>query len=174
MSAAEIAYHDTRWCKPVHDERELFAMLCLEGMQAGLSWAIVLKKEPAIRAAFDGFDLEAVAAYDGRKIEALMRNEAIIRNRRKIEATIGNAREFLEVERQEGSFDRYIWGFTDGAVVMHHPRQVEDVPAESELSRTVSRDLKRRGFRFVGSVIIYSYLQAIGVVNDHLDGCIFK
>lgn len=149
-------------------------MLCLEGMQAGLSWAIVLKKEPAIRAAFDGFDLEAVAAYDGRKIEALMRNEAIIRNRRKIEATIGNAREFLEVERQEGSFDRYIWGFTDGAVVMHHPRQVEDVPAESELSRTVSRDLKRRGFRFVGSVIIYSYLQAIGVVNDHLDGCIFK
>ena len=174
MGSLDVAYHDTRWCKPLHDERELFAMLCLEGMQAGLSWSLILRREGEIRAAFDDFDPRVVASYDDERVESLMRDDRVIRNRRKIAAAVANARAFLQTEDDEGSFDRYIWGFSDGRVVMHHPVTLADVPCESDLSREVSRDLRRRGFSFVGPVIVYSYLQAIGVINDHLETCPWK
>jgi DNA-3-methyladenine glycosylase I len=170
----ETAYHDHRWCRPVHDDRELFAMLCLEGKQAGLSWALILKRETALRRAFDGFDPEINARYDEEKLLALRENPAVIRNRAKIRAVSTNAAAFLRVQREEGSFDRYIWGFTGGKVIVHHPETMADIPARSELSERVSRDLQKRGFHFVGPVIIYSYLQAIGVINDHLESCPFK
>ena len=168
------AYHDTRWGKPDHDDRELFALLVLEGMQAGLSWATVLDKEDAIRAAFDGLDPRVVAAYGPDKVEALMGNAGIIRNRRKIQAAIANARAFLEVRDELGSFDAYLWGFTDGRTIDHHLVSQDDMPAQSELSERVSADLRRRGFKFVGPVIAYSYLQATGVINDHLESCDFR
>ena len=174
MSLEEIAYHDERWCVPVHDDHELFAMLCLEGMQAGLSWSLILRRERDLRAAFDGFDPEVVRGYDEEKIEGLIVDERVIRNRRKIQSVITNAEAFERVVEEYGSFDSYIWGFTDGEVVMNHPGSFDEVPAESPLSREVSRDLKRRGFVFVGPVIIYSYLQGIGVINDHLESCSWK
>lgn len=168
------AYHDDRWCEPEHEDRELFAMLILEGAQAGLSWSMILEREDAYRAAFDGFDPVIVASYDDAKIEELMRDPGIIRNRRKIRSAVTNARAFLEIQRTFGSFDAYIWGFTDGNVIDHHLQRIEDMPATSELSERVSRDLKRRGFRFVGPKIIYSYLQGIGVINDHLEQCEYR
>ena len=168
------AYHDNRWCKPEHDDRELFAMLILEGAQAGLSWATIINREENYREAFDRFDPKIVASYDGKKIEALMQNKGIIRNRRKIEAAVANAKAFLEVQKEFGSFDSYIWSFTDGEVIDHHLKRLEDMPATSELSEKVSRDLKKRGFRFVGPTIIYSYLQGIGIYNDHVEGCDFR
>lgn len=170
----ESDYHDRRWCKPVHDDGELFALLCLEGMQAGLSWALILKREKGIRDAFDGFDPAMVSAYGEEKTRQLMADERVIRNRRKIEAAISNAQAFLRVVCEFGSFDRYIWGFTGGRTVMHHPACIEDIPARDELSERVSVDLRKRGFKFVGPVIVYSYLQAIGMVNDHLEDCPFK
>lgn len=173
-SARMRAYHDTRWGKPEHDDRELFAMLVLEGMQAGLSWATVLDKEDAFRTAFDGFDPKVVAAYGPEKVASLMRDASIVRNRRKIEAAISNARALLEVQDELGSFDAYVWGFTGGEAVDHHLARQDEMPAQSELSERVSRDLRRRGFRFVGPVITYSYLQAIGVINDHVEGCDFR
>ena len=174
MGPEEIAYHDERWCRPVHDDRELFAMLCLEGKQAGLSWSLILKREQRIRAAFDGFDSAVVGEYDAAKVDELMGNGDIIRNRRKIEAVIGNARSFQKVVAEHGSFDNYIWCFTDGETLIHHPITASDVPTKSPLSESVSDDLRSRGFRFVGPVIIYSYLQAIGIVNDHLESCPWK
>ncbi|MGI6003772.1 MAG: DNA-3-methyladenine glycosylase I [Lachnospiraceae bacterium] len=170
----ELAYHNTRWCRPVHDDRELFAMLCLEGQQAGLSWSLIMKREPQIREAFDDFDLDLCASYDEEKIEALMANPAVIRNRLKIASVAKNARAFRKVQEEYGSFDRYIWGFTDGKIIMHHPHSMEEIPAKSPLSEAVSKDLKKRGFSFVGPVIIYSYLQAIGIINDHLESCLYK
>lgn len=169
-----IAYHDTRWCKPEHRDRELFAMLILEGMQAGVSWGLILNKEAAFRKAFDGFDPELVAAYDETKVEELMQNAGIIRNRNKIRAAITNAQAFLKVQKEFGSFDRYIWSFTDGNVIDHHLTSGQEMPAKNALSEQVSADLKRRGFRFVGPVIVYSYLQGIGVINDHCEDCSFR
>ena len=169
-----IAYHDTRWCKPEHRDRELFAMLILEGMQAGVSWGLILNKEAAFRKAFDGFDPELVAAYDETKVEELMQNAGIIRNRNKIRAAITNAEAFLEVQKEFGSFDRYIWSFTDGNVIDHHLTSGKEMPAKNALSEQVSADLKRRGFRFAGPVIVYSYLQGIGVINDHCEDCSFR
>ena len=168
------AYHDTRWGKPEHDDPELFALLVLEGMQAGLSWATILDKEDAIRAAFDGLSPKAVAAYGPDKVEALMGNAGIIRNRQKIRSAIANAQAFLKVQDEFGSFDAYLWGFTDGRVIDHHLARQEDMPAQSELSERVSADLRRRGFKFVGPVIVYSYLQATGIINDHLEVCDFR
>ena len=168
------AYHDCRWCKPEHDDRELFAMLILEGAQAGLSWSTIINREENYREAFGGFDPQIVAAYDAEKIEELMRNEGIIRNRRKIEAAVLNARAFLNIQEEFGSCDRYIWSFTDGEVIDHHLKRLEDMPATSELSEKVSKDLKKRGFRFVGPTIIYSYMQGIGIYNDHLEGCDYR
>ena len=167
-------YHDTRWGKPEHRDRELFAMLVLEGAQAGLSWALILEKEAAYRAAFDDFDPQKVAQYGDEKVAELLQNEGIVRNKRKILAAISNAQAFLEVQREVGSFDQYIWSFTQGRVIDHHLQSVSDMPASDELSETVSRDLRRRGFKFVGPTIVYSYLQGIGVVNDHVEACAFR
>lgn len=162
------AYHDQEWGRPEHDDRKLFEMLILEGFQAGLSWITILKKREAFRRAFHGFDPAVVAGYGPEKFDALMNDPGIVRNRRKIEASAQNARVFLDIQKEFGSFDRYLWGFTDGQVILNTDDQIR---ASSELSDRVSADLKRRGMKFVGTVIIYSFLQAVGVVNDHETGC---
>ena len=163
-----VDYHDWEWGVPEHDDRKLFEMLILEGFQAGLSWLTILKKREAFRRAFDGFDPVLVANYGPEKVEALMADGSIVRNRRKIEAAIGNAGIFLDIRREFGSFDRYLWGFTQGRVVVNTD---DAVRASSPLSDRISADLKRRGMKFVGTVIVYSFLQAVGVVNDHETGC---
>lgn len=173
-TAEEAAYHDARWCVPQHDDRELFAMLELEGMQAGLSWKTILLKERAIRAAFDGFDPAEVAAYDDVEIERVLAAPGVIRNRAKVRCAVSNAQAFLEVQREWGSFDAYIWHFTDGKVVDHRLEGMADMPACDEMSEIVSTDLKKRGFKFVGPVIVCSYLQGIGVYNDHLLSCPYR
>lgn len=165
------AYHDTKWGIPEHDDKELFAMLVLEGAQAGLSWETILNREENYRSAFDGLNPNIVAAYDAAKIEVLLANPGIIRNRLKVNSAVTNAKAFLDVQKEFGSFDRYIWGFTDGKVIDNCPNCPQDVPAETELSRTISKDLKKRGFRFVGPTIVYAYMQAIGMVNDHMADC---
>ena len=169
-----LLYHDTRWCKPVHDDQELFAMLVLEGMQAGVSWNLILNKEENFRKAFDGFDPVKVAAYDVAKLEELMQDSGIIRNRQKIKAAVSNAQAFLKVQEEFGSFDTYIWSFTNGEVIDHHLLDMKDMPAKDELSEKISDDLKKHGFKFTGPVIIYSYMQAIGIVNDHWEYCDYR
>lgn len=173
---AAIAYHDTRWGRPVHDDRELFAMLCLEGQQAGLSWRTILKKEAAIRAAFQNFDVDAVAAYGPEEIDALMQNADIVRNRLKLQSVVNNARAYkaLLASGDYASFDAYIWHFTGGRQIIHHPKTMADIPATDDLARSISRDLKKRGFRFVGPMIVYAYMQAVGIYEDHLENCPFK
>ena len=166
-----IDYHDNEWGRPVHDDGRLFEMLILEGMQAGLSWITVLKKRAAFREAFDGFDPEKVACYGDDKIQQLMANEGIIRNRLKINAAVINAKAFLKVQEEHGSFDKFIWGYMDDAPVIGHWKRIEDIPATTPLSDRISRDLKKRGFKFVGSTIVYAYMQAIGLVNDHIRTC---
>ena len=163
-----IAYHDQEWGRPEHDDRKLFEMLILEGFQAGLSWITILKKREAFCKAFDNFEPAVVAAYGSEKLETLMSDLGIVRNRRKIEATVQNAKVFLNIQKEFGSFDRYLWDFTDGQVILNTD---DVVRASSELSDRISADLKRRGMKFVGTVIIYSFLQAVGVVNDHETGC---
>ena len=174
ISEKFLLYHDTRWCKPEHRDQELFAMLILEGMQAGVSWNLILNKEDNFRKAFDGFDPKKVAAYDGAKLEELMQDAGIIRNRSKLNAAVTNARAFLNVQEEFDSFDRYIWSFTDGRVVVHHLQDIKDMPAKDELSERVSSDLKKRGFKFVGPTIVYSYLQGIGIINDHWEYCDYR
>jgi len=168
------AYHDEEWGVPVHDDRKHFEFLVLESAQAGLSWITILRKREAYRNAFDNFVAEKVAAYGEDKIQELMQNPGIIRNRRKIESAIINAQCFLQVQKEFGSFDRYIWDFVEGRPIVGHYETLEQVPAKTELSEMISRDLKKRGFRFLGPVIVYSYLQATGLVNDHLDSCFRK
>ena len=165
------AYHDREWGVPVHDDRTLFEFLILEGAQAGLSWITILKKRENFRRAFADFDPEKVARFNDADIERLMNDAGIIRNRLKLEAAIGNARAFLDIQEHFGSFDRYIWGFVDGEPIVNRFRSMAEVPAETDLSRTISKDLKQRGFRFVGPVIVYSHMQATGMVNDHLVDC---
>lgn len=162
------AYHDNEWGVPEHDDQKLFEMLILEGFQAGLSWITILKKREAFRRAFDSFDPAVVAKYGPEKLESLMNDPGIVRNQRKIEAAVTNALAFLEIQKEFGTFDRYLWAFTDGQVILNTDNQI---CASSELSDRISEDLKRRGMKFVGSVIIYSFLQAVGVVNDHEMGC---
>jgi DNA-3-methyladenine glycosylase I len=164
-------YHDEIWAKPEHDDQKLFAKLCLDLMQAGLMWRTILYKQENFLAAFDGFHIETVAGYDEAKYEELMQNAGIVRNRLKILAIINNAARTLEIQQEFGSFDAYIWSFTKGETVANAWQNSEDVPASTPLSDAVSKDLKKRGFRFVGTTIIYAYLQAIGVVNDHLTSC---
>ncbi|CAI3272770.1 DNA-3-methyladenine glycosylase I [Enterococcus cecorum] len=164
-------YHDKRWGRACHDERLLFEYLVLEMMQAGLSWAIVLKKQAGFRRAFDDFDVQKIATYNEEKIAALCQNPAIIRNRMKIQAVISNAQAFLALQATFGSFDAYIWSFTDYQVIHHQWHNEAEIPSQDALSQKISKDLKKRGFRFVGPTIIYSYLQAIGVINDHLLSC---
>ena len=166
-----LRYHDEEWGVPVHDDRHLFEMLVLEGAQAGLAWITILRKREGYRDAFDGFDPAAVARYDDRRVEALLGNPAIIRNRLKVESAVGNARAFLRVQEEHGSFDRYVWRFVDGRPRQNRWRTMADVPAETPESRAMSRDLKRRGFRFVGPTICYAFMQATGLVNDHLVDC---
>ena len=164
-------YHDQEWGRPVHDDRLLFEMLTLEGAQAGLSWSTILAKRANYKAAFADFDPKKVAKFDARKRDALMKNEGIVRNRLKIESTVTNAQAFLAVQREHGSFDRYLWAFVEGRPIVNAPKSLRDVPPRSELSDRLSKDLKKRGFRFVGTTIIYAYLQAVGVVNDHTRDC---
>jgi len=166
-----VDYHDNEWGRPVHDDQKLFEMLILEGMQAGLTWITVLKKREAFRAAFDGFAPEKVAAYDADKIEELMANEGIIRNRLKMNAAVTNARLFLEVAEKYGSFDKFIWGYVGGKTIQNSPKTLTDIPATTPISDKISKDLKKIGFKFVGSTIIYAYMQATGMVNDHIEGC---
>jgi len=169
QDADYVRYHDEEWGRPVHDDRLLFEMLILEGAQAGLSWAIVLRKRAGYRRAFADFDPRKVARLDARRRAALRRDASIVRNRLKIEATVTNAVAFLAVQREFGSFDRYLWSFVGGRPVLRGQRG--STPARTALSDQISKDLIRRGFRFVGSTIIYAYLQAVGVVNDHARSC---
>jgi DNA-3-methyladenine glycosylase I len=166
-----VDYHDTQWGVPLHDDRRLFEFLILEGAQAGLSWITVLKKRNNYRDAFDGFDPEKVARYRHDKIEKLLKNEGIIRNRLKIAAAVDNARAFIKVQNEFSSFDAYIWGFVDGRPVRNEWKSMQQVPAQSEKSELMSRELKKRGFKFVGPVICYAFMQAVGMVNDHLVDC---
>jgi DNA-3-methyladenine glycosylase I len=164
-------YHDREWGVPVHAEQTHFEFLILEGAQAGLSWLTILRKREGYRAAFAGFDPERVARFTARDKRRLLADPSIVRNRLKIDAAVENARRFLGVQEQHGSFDRYIWGFVDGRPIVNHRRSMTHVPARTPLSDRVSRDLIQRGFRFVGSTIIYAHMQAIGMVNDHLVSC---
>ena len=166
-----IAYHDQEWGVPVHDDRLLFEFLILEGAQAGLSWSTILKKRHAYRVAFDGFDPAIVAAYGDTKVAELLANPGIVRNRAKIAAAIGNAQAFLAVQQAFGSFDAYIWQFVGGARQHNHWATLAEVPAHSAQSQAMSKDLKARGFRFVGPTICYAFMQAVGMVNDHLTTC---
>jgi len=166
-----IDYHDNEWGRPVHDDGKLFEMLVLEGMQAGLSWITVLKKREAFREAFDGFAPDKVAIYDDKKIDALMANAGIIRNRLKINAAVINAKLFLEVAEKYGSFNNFIWEYVDYMPVTGHWQQLEAIPATTPISDKISRDMKKMGFKFVGSTIVYSFMQAIGMVNDHVAEC---
>ena len=166
-----LAYHDDEWGVPVHDDRTLFEFLILEGAQAGLSWITILRKRDAYRRAFAGFDPAAVATFDEARIAALLADPGIVRNRLKINATVGNARAFLAVQREFGTFNAYVWGFVGGQPIVNTPATLADVPAETAESRALSADLKRRGFRFVGPTIMYAYMQAVGLVNDHLVSC---
>jgi len=171
VSEAYLRYHDEEWGRPVRDDAGQFEFLVLESAQAGLSWSTVLHKRAGYRRAFAGFDPEQVARFNSRSIERLMGDAGIIRNRLKIQAAIGNARAFLAVREEFGSFSAYLWDFVDGRPVVNHWRAMREVPAATPLSDRVSKDLKARGFKFVGSTIIYAHLQATGLVNDHLVGC---
>lgn len=164
-------YHDTEWGVPLHDDRKLFEYLLLDSMQAGLSWLVILRKREGFRRAFDGFDPARIAEYGPSEIERLLADPGIVRNRRKVEAVIGNARRFLEVQREFGTFDRYIWQFTGGGTIVNAHASMEQVPARSPESDAMSRDLARRGFKFAGSTICYAFMQAAGMVNDHLTAC---
>jgi len=170
-SDLQTAYHDREWGVPVHDDRKLFEFLVLEGAQAGLSWDTILKKRENYRRAFAGFDPRKVARFDRAKRAALMKNPGIVRNRLKIESAVTNAQAFLAVQREFGSFDRYVWRFVGGKPLRNRRRTVKDVPASTPESDAMSRDLKQRGFRFVGSTICYAFMQATGMVDDHLVSC---
>jgi DNA-3-methyladenine glycosylase I len=166
-----IAYHDFEWGVPVHDDRVFFEFLILEGAQAGLSWSTILNKRDSYREAFAGFDPARVARYDGRRIEKLLTNPGIVRNRLKIESSVTNARAFVDLQRECGSFDSYVWSFVGGKPIRNRWRTLREVPASTAESDALSRDLKRRGFRFVGTTIMYAFMQATGLVNDHLVAC---
>lgn len=166
-----IEYHDREWGIPVHNDRKFFEMLTLEGAQAGLSWITILRKREHYRRAFDRFDFRKIARYDGKKVRQLMKNEGIVRNRLKIESTISNANAFLEVRKEFGSFDRYVWKFVNGRTIRNHPRTLKGIPPRTAESDALSKDLRKRGFRFVGSTICYAFMQATGLVDDHVRNC---
>jgi DNA-3-methyladenine glycosylase I len=166
-----IAYHDTEWGVPEHDDRRLFEFLVLEGAQAGLSWQTILNKRDAYREAFAGFDPARVARFDARRLERLLANPGIVRNRLKIHSTVTNARAYLAVQREAGSFDRFVWRFVGGSPRINRRRSAGEVPARSAESDALAAELQRRGFRFVGSTICYAFMQATGMVNDHLISC---
>ena len=164
-------YHDNEWGKPVHDDRHLFEVFVLDGAQAGLSWRTILNKRENYRKAFDNFNIKKVAKYDEEKVTELMNNEGIVRNRLKIESAIKNAKVFLEIQKEFGSFDKYIWSFTKGKIINNKRKTDSPMPVTSSLSDEIIKDLKKRGMSFVGSTIVYAIIQAIGIVNDHEEGC---
>ena len=166
-----IRYHDEEWGTPVHDDRKLFEFIVLEGAQAGLSWDTILRKRENYRSAFDNFEVQKVAAYDERKVSELVQNAGIIRNRLKIASATANAREFLKVQDEFGSFDKYIWNFVDNTPIKNAWEETGQVPTTSRISDAISKDLRARGFKFVGSTIMYAHMQATGMVNDHLVSC---
>ena len=166
-----VAYHDHEWGVPSRHDRHLFEMLILEGAQAGLSWSTILKKRDAYRKAFDGFDAEKVARYTPKRLEAMLKNPGIVRNRLKVEAAVTNARAFLRVVDEFGSFERYIWGFVGGRPIQNRWRGLRVIPPKTAVSDAMSKDLKKRGFKFVGSTICYAFMQAVGMVNDHVLHC---
>jgi DNA-3-methyladenine glycosylase I len=166
-----VAYHDREWGVPQHEDRALFEFLVLEGAQAGLSWDTILRKRENYRAALDNFDPKKIARYDKRKLESLMKNEGLVRNRLKIESLVKNAKAFLEVQNEFGSFDRYVWEFVGGQPKLNARRKIADVPARTSESDAMSKALQKRGFTFVGSTICYAFMQAVGMVNDHLVSC---
>jgi len=166
-----VRYHDREWGVPLHRDRRLFEMLILEGAQAGLSWLTILKKRENYRAAYDRFDPEKVARYDARKLARLLADEGIVRNRAKLHASVANARAFLAIREEFGTFDRFLWDFVDGRPRINRRRSMKQVPAQTPESKALSRELKRRGMNFVGPTICYAYMQSVGLVNDHLTGC---
>jgi DNA-3-methyladenine glycosylase I len=166
-----IAYHDKEWGVPERDDRALYEKLVLDGFQAGLSWITILRKREAFRSAFDGFDPERIARFTNKKVEALMRDEGIVRNRAKIEGAIASARAWLQMMEQGAGFGAYLWGFVDGEPIVNRYRAITEVPTETELSRAIAKDLKSRGFKFCGPTIVYAFMQATGMVNDHLTSC---
>jgi DNA-3-methyladenine glycosylase I len=166
-----IQYHDTEWGVPLHDDRGLFEFLVLEGAQAGLSWDTILRKRENYRKAFDNFDVEKVARYTDKRIAKLLQDEGIIRNRLKIASAVSNAKAFLRVQKEFGSFDKYIWAFVNGRPIKNKWKEIGQVPAKTDVSDAISKDMKKRGFSFVGSTIIYAHMQATGMVNDHLVSC---
>ena len=170
----DIHYHDTEWGVPSHDDNYIFEMLILEGFQAGLSWNTILQKRENFRNAFDNFDYKIISEYNSKKIESLLEDSGIIRNKLKINSTATNAKAFMKIQEEFGSFSTYIWGFTNNNRIINKWKYISEVPATSDLSDKVSKDLKKRGFKFVGSTIIYSFLQALGIIDDHLISCPFK
>lgn len=164
-------YHDFEWGVPGHNDQKLFEAIVLDGAQAGLSWETILNKRENYREAFDNFDVEKVCRYDQTKVEELMQNAGIIRNRLKINSAITNAKAFMEIQKEFGSFDRFLWDYVDGKPIQNHWKTLAEVPAKTEISDRISKELKKRGFKFVGSTIIYAFMQAIGMVNDHTVEC---
>jgi DNA-3-methyladenine glycosylase I len=167
-------YHDEEWGKPIYDDETIFEFLVLESFQAGLSWYTILTKRENFRKAFDNFDYKKIAEYSDEKIEELMQNPGIIRNRLKVLATITNAQKFQEIQKEFGSFSNYIWGFVDGKPIDNNPKTLKDVPATTEISDVLSKDLKKRGFKFMGSTVVYAHMQATGMVNDHVVDCYLR
>ena len=166
-----LAYHDEEWGVPSHDDRHLFEMLCLEGAQAGLSWSTILRKREGYRRAFAGFDAQRVARFDSRKVERLLTDPSIVRNRLKVGSVVANARAVLDVRDEHGSLDAYLWSFVGGRPKVNRWRRLHEIPAETAESKAMSKDLKRRGFRFVGPTVCYAFMQATGMVNDHVTSC---
>lgn len=167
-------YHDEEWGVPLHEDNRLFEMLVLEGAQAGLSWITILRKRENYRRAFDGFDIDKILNYDESKVESLMQDAGIVRNRLKIQSVLTNARAFRAVQEEYGSFDRYLWSYVEGTPICNSWSDSSELPARTELSDRISRDLKKRGFKFVGSTIVYAYMQAVGMVNDHMSYCFLR
>jgi DNA-3-methyladenine glycosylase I len=166
-----IKYHDKEWGRPVHDDQVLFEFLVLESFQAGLSWLTILKKRENFRKAFAGFDVKKVSKFDEKKVEALMQDEGIIRNRLKVHAAINNAKQFIAIQKEFGSFDKYIWGFVGGKQIVNHPKSLRDLVPVTDISKSITKDLTKRGFKFVGGTIMYAYMQAVGLVDDHVANC---
>lgn len=167
-------YHDEEWGKPIYDDETIFEFLILESFQAGLSWYTILAKRENFRAAFDQFDYQKIAQYSEEKVEELIQNAGIIRNRLKILATINNAQKFMEVQKEFGSFSKYIWGFVNHEPIVNRPKTLKEVPATTEISDALAKDLKKRGFKFMGSTVVYAHMQATGMVNDHVEDCWIK
>ena len=167
-------YHDEEWGKPIYDDETIFEFLILESFQAGLSWYTILAKRENFRAAFDYFDYQKIAQYSEDKVEELIQNTGIIRNRLKILATINNAQKFMEVQKEFGSFSKYIWGFVNHEPIVNRPKTLKEVPATTEISDALAKDLKKRGFKFMGSTVVYAHMQATGMVNDHVEDCWIK